>query len=127
LLSTFTLSQIEPIPLSNEIIVKAGFTHGVSEFKTSYFTSMDMFIVESKKYKGERYFFGDYKTMPNRWYYFDYVHQLQNFYFALTKKELEISLVEYVLLEAQTPLLLVITLQVDQIVVFSPSIFGFLV
>jgi hypothetical protein len=80
----------EPIPLTPEILEKAGFKKG----EPFYISHEDTF------YLGDRYFWVQHcfchKTSHESaivlaWWV-KYVHQLQNLYFALTGEELEINL-----------------------------------
>ena len=88
-IGSMLLKYIEPIPLTEEILLKCGFEKGY----IMYFIR----ICETRcylrpSYRGG-YYYGicpyielrDCKTIQ-------YLHQLQNLYFALTGKELEIKL-----------------------------------
>lgn len=80
----YKLSEIEPIPLTEEILLKFGF----KKEKTTYINDYYIFIngVWNIKFKREGYCsfitFGCFLTDIK------YVHELQNLYFALTKEEL---------------------------------------
>lgn len=83
----FENHQFEPIPLTPEILEKAGFSSG-SEI---YYT-LDFFVI-TKSIDHQTWEF-KIKTSwaENRTIGLRYVHQLQNLYFALTGTELEIKL-----------------------------------
>ena len=73
------LKRLKPIPLTEEWLLKFGF--------------------EPSNFKKGCYFLNGRLLVPKEGYYFDYgasvnlkhVHQLQNFYFALTVEELELK------------------------------------
>lgn len=74
------LNEIEPIPLTEEILLKCGFFEGQIGY---YFLNDITISVEGQVY------FGDEETWVAE---LQYLHQLQNLYFALTNQELEINL-----------------------------------
>ena len=78
------LTEIKPIPLTEEILLKCGFRKSKSGMylfdKFSFDLSDFEFGVESDYY---------YLTISEN---IKYLHQLQNLYFALTDIELEINL-----------------------------------
>lgn len=71
--------DISPIPLTEELLVKLGFGRYEFDHKENQYRLNDRLIV----IRGD--FFHDYGTSVK----LEYVHQLQNLYFALTGKELE--------------------------------------
>lgn len=87
------INSIEPIPLTSEILEKAGFVSSFSgdDFhtgilwrvkNTEYLYCEDGYFVDNCGYYGHYCDIGDVK----------YLHQLQNLYFALTGEELPIEL-----------------------------------
>jgi hypothetical protein len=86
--TTFTY---EPIPITEEwLINKAGFEETYNskyrkrfDHKVYNFIGFDFSYMEDKSMEGFRYW-GNFINIQ-------YVHQLQNIYFALTQKELEIK------------------------------------
>ena len=81
---------IEPIPLTPEILEKAGF---VTSEELSYKTVYNLKGVEISLIKDKRILFdvdnGDFVFGFTK---IKYIHQLQNLYFALTGEELEVNL-----------------------------------
>ena len=70
-----TINQIEPIPLTEEILLKCGFVNG---WNGNYFCNTNgEFYFNGNSYEGE--------TLSKN---IKYLHQLQNLYFALTNQEL---------------------------------------
>ena len=80
-------TNITPIPLTEEILLKCGFQMFRGEFWNSVSSSMDISIVilENKFYFVVN---SEYAITKH----FIYVHELQNIYFALTGEELSINL-----------------------------------
>lgn len=77
---------IQPIPLTPEILEKAGFRKKANEY--TYDTETFNLILTHEK---EDWFYWNHSGLmidPS----FKYVHQLQNLYFALTGEELDIAL-----------------------------------
>jgi hypothetical protein len=87
------LQTAGPIPLTEEILLKAGFERYYNEYHhTNQFTRKDFkLILRSEKYEG-------YTPCSHGEYLYSkgerlkYLHQLQNLYYALTGQELEINL-----------------------------------
>lgn len=81
-----SLSQCEPIPLTEEWLLKFGF-----EFKktTKYYVNnyFHCFYGVTDETKGKIIF----ATNLKKRIFIDYVHQLQNLYFALTGEELKLK------------------------------------
>jgi len=75
-----SLDKVEPIPLTEEWMVNLGFD---KKHWPVFFKNGVEFVSEQGIMR--------YYTHPNRWLDIDYVHELQNLYFALTGKELECS------------------------------------
>lgn len=83
---------IQPIPLTEEWLLKFGFEHHKADKSDVY--KLNKFIyavyVNEGKFKGKRFFnvlnisFKDFERLK-------YVHQLQNLYFALTGEELKLK------------------------------------
>lgn len=81
--------ELEPIPLTEEILLKCGFVTRYPNVNDKYF-EFEEFIINSFS-RGKAF-----KLNINCAIYTDleikHLHQLQNLYFALTNKELEIKL-----------------------------------
>jgi hypothetical protein len=82
---------LQPIPITEEWLLKLGFEMVyISEFRTKlthkkeHFIGYDLSHVSDKSMEGFTWY-GRYITDIK------YIHQLQNLYFALTQKELEIK------------------------------------
>jgi len=84
-----------PIPLTEDILIKCGFEHGVIERSLSIELGNDTILYDDlscdrmyimQEMEGER---PDCMSIPQD---IKYLHQLQNLYFALTQKELTIKL-----------------------------------
>lgn len=96
--------QLQPIPLTKRIMVKCGFTKGecfTRHDKTRCLMLGDKPIIGygaeggPGEHKPEKHFFVcGYMDQPFYGHYveIEYVHQLQNLYFALTGEELDIEL-----------------------------------
>lgn len=94
--NSVSISDIIEIPLTEEILIKAGFE------KYKWMWKEDEYFNFNKTYNSTYTFsieiFNNEATWEYRWdrHNFDihlkYVHQLQNLYFALTGKEIEINL-----------------------------------
>lgn len=82
-LGRFFYEDIEPIPLTEEWLVKFGFEQYNNT--NHYFYTNTKFIVKINSDTG--YLFGGIDHEPIK-----YVHQLQNLYFALTNEELTTEL-----------------------------------
>ena len=88
-LTVYELDQIHPIPLTPEILEKAGFTFYDNPNKTPsriYKIGSDFRIC--KCYNQDHFTLWDYPYGKS----IRYLHQLQNLYFALTGEELNIEL-----------------------------------
>jgi len=86
----YSCSQIEPIPLTPEILEKCGFRQ---QGKRNLYSDGKLAFMEDAD--GFTFFIKDvsnvlYKSVANSKIY--YLHQLQNLYFALTGDELKIEL-----------------------------------
>jgi hypothetical protein len=79
----FDFNQIEPIPLTEEWLVKFGFekNYSYSEY-SSFYDKNNRFRIES--YKDGVIWFCDLCEIKS-------VHQFQNLYFALTEQELKVK------------------------------------
>ena len=78
------IEDIEPIPLTEEWLVKFGFEYKEMYYQSKYLVALnDCFII------AERVTGLFYVDAPNN--ELKHVHQLQNLYFALTGKELTIK------------------------------------
>ena len=82
------LKNIKPIPLTEEWLVKFGFYNCDNSIDRWFQISRDSLLKIFVSANGDTFlaFYGDERIMK-----IDYLHQLQNLYFALTNKELEIS------------------------------------
>ena len=80
-----------PIPLTFEILEKAGFRN-ISDLSTNMYTSFWNDIVGQISGYHNGYFFKDSVCNDINVLPINYVHQLQNLYFALTGEELEVNL-----------------------------------
>jgi hypothetical protein len=78
-------SWVEPIPLTEEMLLKCGFVKDITSIKLSC-NNINLNI----RYDSNsiRIGFGDYYRLKH----IKYLHQLQNLYFALTNEELQIEL-----------------------------------
>ena len=77
----YGIDNIEPIPLTEEWLLKLGFNHNADE---NEFYWLDEFSIAKRS---------DFEVFLNDEYICDlqYFHQLQNLYFALTGEELTIT------------------------------------
>lgn len=79
-------SSCEPIPLTEEWLLRFGFekivTNGIEFVKYSKYKTFEIEV---------SLFVMDYKLVTINDFEINYVHQLQNLYFALTGEELEIK------------------------------------
>ena len=80
-----------PSPLTPEILGKAGFRN-ISDLSTNMYTSFWNDIVGQISGYHNGYFFKDSVCNDINVLPINYVHQLQNLYFALTGEELEVNL-----------------------------------
>jgi len=86
--SLFSLDSIHPIPLTPEILEKCGLKNGNSELDRNVFYSTNKHLAQfSVNISGS---FGIYVGVfiALRSVHLEYLHQLQNLYFALTNTEL---------------------------------------
>jgi len=84
----------QPIPLNKEWFLKFGFEHKSNHFtiKTGWYYSLSQEKIQSKlRIKLTRNENFHVKSPANGTIYLKYVHQLQNLYFVLAEKELEIK------------------------------------
>ena len=80
----FNISELKPIPITEEILLKCGFKfiNGYG-YKRHNFQLICINVADSKEFIF-RYFMLNVELQ--------YLHQLQNLYFVLTGKELEVNL-----------------------------------
>lgn len=88
--------NLEPIPLTPEILEKCGFKKSIGD---SYLEKIDIYendyITLSSNFN---LLYETYEDGNEKWYYekldrkIQYVHELQNIYFALSGEELEVKL-----------------------------------
>lgn len=93
---------LHPIPLTEEILIKCGFgkvniTHRDNSVSYGVFKKYPILIEENKLYENEdKYTVSRFAPSEinetNYLLHMDYIHQLQNIYFALTGEELKINL-----------------------------------
>ena len=81
--------EAEPIPLTEEWLIKFGFEKSIDEYWTIDGSSLWWLLSKSKNV-GIKLMDNEVFGVMNR-YKIEYVHQLQNLYFALTGKELTIK------------------------------------
>lgn len=77
-----TLDSVQPIPLTPELLIKCGLNE-------RFFKAYKIKALDGEKWKGQYGLFINNKWEATR---FQYLHQLQNLYFALTQEELTINL-----------------------------------
>lgn len=93
----FRLNRIKPIPLTEEWLLKFGFTIRDKNYSLNYGgESMRYAFLDNPKnifilYFHGRHGFNVYESRRSEDYCIQYVHQLQNLYFALTNKELTLK------------------------------------
>jgi hypothetical protein len=81
----FTFDYIQPIPITPEILEKAGFEVSIDEYEIFDY----VYLIHGMDKRFYLWFgIGEYPTET----FIQYVHQLQNLYFALTGEELNIKL-----------------------------------
>lgn len=78
----YSFSDIKPIPLTEEILLKCGFVKGLNEYNIMRFN-----IFKPVDYVGYLFCEGNLVLREIK-----YLHTLQNLYFALTNQELQINL-----------------------------------
>lgn len=83
-----TWADIQPIPLSDEVLLKAGF-EDVSSYKDYWLTIEDDLRIEIALRHGDRVYtsISDVGVSSD----IKYLHQLQNLFYSLTQSELEIN------------------------------------
>ena len=96
---SFEIKHLNPIPLTGEILLKCGFEYSevssvglkMYDIKAGYYGKNSTLKVSTLDgIEWTWYFVGEYVLMnPQR---IEYLHQLQNLYFALTNTELKIDL-----------------------------------
>lgn len=77
--------QAEPIPITEEWLIKLGFEKQKGIYRSFYQSNDNNYL--SICFDEDRYYFMDVNEDPS-FSGFNYVHQLQNLYFALTGTEL---------------------------------------
>ena len=86
----YGFSDISPIPLTEDILLKCGFE---SHYSTFYLANSDFDISYNDELEnGISICVGDYCPRGRCFEHIKFLHQLQNLYFALTGTELEINL-----------------------------------
>jgi hypothetical protein len=90
ILESFDCPEYKPIPLDEEWLLKFGFTKRRATYLYYKKDGVELFYVKGKKRDAHHlngfYYENFLPLLP-----VDYLHQLQNLYFALTGKELEIK------------------------------------
>jgi|GEM_PF-6789637 len=89
--NTYKEQEMYPIPLTPEILEKAGFVFDNSDSQCWRHKSSGFSLGDSEDRPGQYYVHGIY-LKANRLVYLKYVHHLQNIIHALTGQELEIKL-----------------------------------
>jgi hypothetical protein len=82
------IEMYEPIPLTEDILLKCGFELSGSEFGIDCFEEGELRL--DKKTFAPRFY--DYDSSCDLPYFIEHLHQLQNLYFALTNEELKVNL-----------------------------------
>jgi hypothetical protein len=85
----FNTNGIEPIPLTPEILEKAGFSYLLNNGGQLYYIIYDSGFTVMQSYGKWHFSPSKSTTLGNE---IKYLHQLQNLYFALTGQELTIDL-----------------------------------
>jgi hypothetical protein len=89
-LFTYKYENLKPIPLTIEWLEKFGFKlRNKEHYGTSYYMFLKEWSIRHKIKRGKDLF--SLNMYSNYVKYIEYVHQLQNLYFALTGKELTIK------------------------------------
>lgn len=76
----------EPIPLTEEILLKCGFKKGIGEFQHCKLGAIRLLPIHNRPYFLVKSISGDPISSIN------FLHQLQNLYFALTGEELTVNI-----------------------------------
>lgn len=84
--------NLKPIPLTEELLVKAGFKKETNEYFLIKHEYSNLLIFYSKIHNRFWYFADVERRQYNSTKPIEYLHQLQNLYFALTGTELTIKL-----------------------------------
>lgn len=87
MLSKFSYTQIKPIPISPEILIACGFREGEKNQSNFVIDLPDDNLLGYEWGNFEHHIDLNGMFLPQK---FKYLHQLQNLYFALTGKELEL-------------------------------------
>lgn len=83
---------VEPIPLTEEWLTKAGFKPwGTYDYLWKKGRNHACTIIQEEEFKGGKEWF-ELRGVKNGHVIIEYVHQLQNLYFALTREELKFEL-----------------------------------
>jgi len=88
------VDYLYPIPLTEEWLIKFGFIKVGSEWKLFPCFEVQIIVFNEDNYNGVMFYTRTIHTNYTPIYcgnYINYVHQLQNLYFALTNQELEIK------------------------------------
>jgi len=83
--------HVEPIELTEEILVKAGFKIFGKHPNCTFFIYKRIFIIYDTKQGGRYYFSPEPTICDSVIYFYKYIHQLQNLIFALIGEELNIE------------------------------------
>ena len=89
----WVISNIKPIPLTDEWLLKFGFELKTTSWKDKYYVLGSIFIENEENKWGWSTNIGEYNDIISNYFinHLKYVHQLQNLYHALTNKELSLK------------------------------------
>jgi len=85
----YQLEDLEPIPLTEEWLLKLGFKKNGEEYSITMMSLV--FVIQPPKPMGEWQTFYSWIYDTFKFSVIKYVHELQNLYFALSGEELEIK------------------------------------
>lgn len=83
------VDHIDPIPITKEWLLRFGFEKDADQHRISYYTYGVDFIFDRIEYKDGKWILLTIELQCNE--NIQYIHQLQNLYFALTGNELNIK------------------------------------
>lgn len=83
----YTDERVKPIPLTEELVFKAGFIHYDEDDNNNTIYAKGCYYIKKKPFSNNFFFVINKIDIK-----IEYLHELQNLYFALTKEELNIKL-----------------------------------